>query len=76
MLAADAAPRVRVLLAGRTLVTLVQALVVLAALGLLWRSRPALRARGSGRSGRGGGTPPPRRRPASVRRAEGDGALC
>jgi hypothetical protein len=43
MLAADAAPRVRVLLAGRTLVTVVQGLVVLAALGLLWRSRSGLR---------------------------------
>lgn len=43
MLSADAVPRVRVLLAGRTLVTLGQALVVLAALGLLWRGRHALR---------------------------------
>lgn len=43
MLSADSAPRVRVLLAGRSLVTLVQALVVLAAAGLLWRSRGALR---------------------------------
>lgn len=43
LLAADAAPRVRVLLAGRTLVTLVQALVVLAALGLLLRGRRGLR---------------------------------
>lgn len=43
MLAADAAPHVRVLLASRPLVTLVQALVVLAALGLAWRSRGALR---------------------------------
>jgi amino acid transporter len=43
MLAADAAPRVRVLLAGPTLVTLVQALVVLATLGLFWRSRERLR---------------------------------
>jgi hypothetical protein len=53
MLAADAAPRVRVLLASRSVVTAVQALVVLAALGLLWRARAglagglrALRARG------------------------------
>lgn len=43
MLSADAVPRVRVLLAGRTLVTLGQALVVLAALGLLWRGRHSLR---------------------------------
>lgn len=43
MLAADAAPRVRVLLAGRGLVTLAQALVVLAALGLVWRRRVSLR---------------------------------
>ncbi len=43
MLAADAAPVVRVVLAGRTLVSLAQGLVVLAALGLLWRSRAGLR---------------------------------
>jgi hypothetical protein len=43
MLSADAAPRVRVLLASRTLVTLAQALVVLGALALLWRSREKLR---------------------------------
>jgi hypothetical protein len=43
MLAADAAPRVRVLLAGRGLVTLARALVVLAALGLVWRRREDLR---------------------------------
>jgi hypothetical protein len=43
MLAADAAPIVRVVLAGRTLVSLAQGLVVLAALGLLWRSSPRLR---------------------------------
>ncbi|HMM34811.1 MAG TPA: hypothetical protein PKA62_08765, partial [Thermoanaerobaculia bacterium] len=53
MLSADAAPVVRVVLAGRTLVSLAQGLVVLSALGLLWRSRAglceglrALRARG------------------------------
>ncbi len=43
MLSADAAPVVRVVLAGRTLVSLAQGLVVLAALGLLWRSRAGLR---------------------------------
>ncbi len=54
MLAADAAPRVRVLLVSRTLVTLAQALVVLAALGLVWRSRRRLREglRGLGERGR------------------------
>jgi len=44
MLAADAAPRVRVVLAGRTLVTAAQALVVLAAAALLWLRRRALGA--------------------------------
>ncbi|HPA52177.1 MAG TPA: hypothetical protein PLP50_11300 [Thermoanaerobaculia bacterium] len=43
MLAADAAPVVRVVLAGRTLVSLAQGLAVLSALGLLWWSRPSLR---------------------------------
>lgn len=43
MLSADAAPVVRVVLAGRTLVSLAQGLVVLAALGLCWRSRARLR---------------------------------
>ena len=42
MLAADAAPRVRVVLVSGTLVTLAKALVVLAALGLLWGSRRRL----------------------------------
>jgi hypothetical protein len=42
MLAADAAPRVRVVLVSGALVTLARALVVLAALGLLWASRRRL----------------------------------
>ncbi len=54
MLSADAAPRLRVVLASRTLVTLAQALVVLAALALLWRFREGLRhgVRALGRRGR------------------------
>ncbi len=43
LLAADATPRVTVVLAGRTLVTLVQGLVLLFTLGLLWRWRGRLR---------------------------------
>lgn len=43
MLAAETAPAVRVVLASRSLVTAAQLLVVLAALGLLWRSRRSLR---------------------------------
>ena len=76
MLAADAAPRVSVVLAGRTLVTLVQGLVLLAALGLLWRSRErlreglvALRARAQAAS-----TPVPP--PPVPLPTGGDGTLC
>lgn len=76
MLAADAAPRVRVVLAGRTLVTVVQGLVLLAALGLLWRSREklreglvALRARRQAASVPA--SPPPVPLPTG-----GDGTLC
>ena len=79
MRSADAAPRVRVLLAGRIFVTAALALVVLAAAALLWLRRralasglAALRARGrteAPAAAQGDAAPPiPPRLPGGVNR--------
>lgn len=76
MLAADAGPRVRVLLAGRTLVTVVQGLVLLASLGPLWRSRERLREGLVALRARGQAPSVPASPPPIPPRTGGDGTLC
>ncbi len=76
MLAADAVPRVSVLLAGRTLVTVVQGLVLLAALGLLWRSRERLRGGLAALRARVQAPSVPASPPPIPLPTGGDGTLC